>query len=240
VNGQPGGCRVGANPGVDPAINRPGGGRVLDDSSSTPTIAPDGSILYGAYNRYDYAQGHLMRFDAAGNFLGAYGFGWDSTPAIWPHGGTYSVVIKDNHYGGLGSYCDVEAICPSDRSTNTASPEAYFVSQLSPTGSGFSVDWSFQNTNTQSCHRNPDGSIACVSDHPRGFEWCVNAPVVDAAGRVYANSEDGNLYVIAQGGTLTSNLFQNLALGAAYTPASLGPDGKIYSQNDGHLFVAGH
>jgi hypothetical protein len=34
-------------------------------------------------------------------------------------------------------------------------------------------------------------------------------------------------------------IFQNLALGAAYTPASLGGDGKVYSQNDGVLFVAG-
>jgi hypothetical protein len=34
-------------------------------------------------------------------------------------------------------------------------------------------------------------------------------------------------------------IFQQLALGAAYTPASIGGDGKIYSQNDGHLFVVG-
>ena len=29
------------------------------------------------------------------------------------------------------------------------------------------------------------------------------------------------------------------ALGAAYTPLSIGEDGKVYSQNDGHLFVVG-
>ena len=29
------------------------------------------------------------------------------------------------------------------------------------------------------------------------------------------------------------------ALGAAYTPLSISQDGKIYSQNDGHLFVVG-
>jgi hypothetical protein len=34
-------------------------------------------------------------------------------------------------------------------------------------------------------------------------------------------------------------IFQQLALGAAYTPASIGVDGKIYSQTDGHLFVVG-
>jgi hypothetical protein len=31
----------------------------------------------------------------------------------------------------------------------------------------------------------------------------------------------------------------NLAIGAAYTPLSIGSDGKIYTQNDGELFVAG-
>src|ERR1044072_6947963 len=35
-NGQPGGCRVGANFGVDPGVNHAGGGRGVDDSSSTP------------------------------------------------------------------------------------------------------------------------------------------------------------------------------------------------------------
>jgi hypothetical protein len=35
------------------------------------------------------------------------------------------------------------------------------------------------------------------------------------------------------------HIFQQLALGAAYTPASLDGNGRIYSQNDGHLFVVG-
>jgi hypothetical protein len=243
ADGTPGGCRDlgpagnATTRGRDPATNRLGGGRVLDDSSSTPTVAPDGSILYGAYSRYNYAQGHLMRFSATGQFLGAFGFGWDVTPAIYAHDGTYSVMIKNNHYGELGSYCNDPVICPEDRNaTNPASPEQYFVTQLSPF---LSIEWSFQNVNTQSCRRNQDGSITCVSDHPHGFEWCVNAPVIDLNGVVYANSEDGNLYAINQGGTLKQTIFQQLALGAAYTPASLGPDGKVYTQNAGHLFVVG-
>jgi hypothetical protein len=243
ADGTPGGCRDlgpagnATTRGRDPATNRRGGGRVLDDSSSTPTVAPDGSILYGAYSRYNYAQGHLMRFSASGQFLGAFGFGWDVTPGIYAHDGTYSVVIKNNHYGELGSYCNDPSLCPEDRTaTNPDSPELYFVTQLRP---DLSIEWSFQNVNTLSCRRNQDGSIACVSDHPHGFEWCVNAPVIDANGVVYANSEDGNLYGINQGGTLKQTIFQQLALGAAYTPASLGSDGKVYTQNAGHLFVVG-
>ncbi len=243
ANGQPGGCRdLGPDGnaqifGNDPAQNTPGAGRVLDDESSTVTVAPDGSLFFGAYARYNYAQGHLMHFASDGTYLGAYNFGWDSTVAIYPHDTTYSVVIKDNHYSGLGSYCNVAAFCPTDRTaTNPASPEEFFVTQLSP---NLSVEWKFKNTNTQSCTRNPDGSITCVSDHPNSFEWCVNAAAIDANGVVYANSEDGNLFAINQGGTLKQKIFQQLALGAAYTPASLGGDGKIYSQNAGHLFVVG-
>ena len=233
-----GGCRSGARAGVDPATNRYGGGRVLDDQSSTPTVAPDGSVFFGAYSRYNYAQGHLMRFSSTGAFLNSYSFGWDATVAIYPHSGTYSVVIKDNHYGEVGSYCNVDAFCPTDRNaTNPAFPEEYFVTQLSP---NLTVEWKYKNANTLSCTRNPDGSVSCVSDHPFGFEWCVNAAAVDANGVVYANSEDGNLFAINQGGTLKKKIFQQLALGAAYTPASIGSDGKIYSQNAGHLFAVGN
>jgi outer membrane protein assembly factor BamB len=224
--------------GVDPLTNQPGDGSVLDSASATPVVAPDGTILFVAWNRYNYAQGHLMHFDANGNYLGAFGFGWDTTPAIYAHDGTWSLVTKNNHYGDVGSYCDDATVCPPDRTTNNpASPEQYFITQA---GANLNIEWSYLNTNTESCTRNSDGSLTCVSDHPAGFEWCVNSPAVDINGVVYANSEDGNLYAIGQGGTVLLNIFQQLALGAAYTPASLGGDGKIYSQNDGHLFVVGN
>ena len=236
-DGSPGGCSAGALEGVDPLTNQPGDGSVIDDASATPAVAPDGTVLFGTWSRYNYSQGHLMHFDASGNYLGAFGFGWDTTPAIYVHDGTWSAVTKNNHYGGVGSYCDDSTICPPDRTTNNpASPEQYFVTQLD---SNMNPEWSYQNTNTASCTRNADGSITCVSDHPNGFEWCVNSPAIDVNGVVYANSEDGNLYGIGQGGVVIDELFQQLALGAAYTPASIGGDGKIYSQNDGHLFVAG-
>ncbi len=96
ANGAPGGCRAGALYGVDPATNASGGGRILDDSSASPVVAPDGSIIFGTYTRYNYAQGHMVHFAANGDFLDSYLFGWDCTPGIYAHGGTYSVVTKDN------------------------------------------------------------------------------------------------------------------------------------------------
>jgi hypothetical protein len=70
-------------------------------------------------------------------------------------------------------------------------------------------------------------------------------PAVDMNGTVYVNSEDGNIYEIPQGqsGDFTvpqGNLFLNLALGAAYTPLAIGPDGRSYTQNNGHMFVVGN
>ena len=64
---------------------------------------------------------------------------------------------------------------------------------------------------------------------------------------MYVESEDGNAYVIPAGhtGVFDMNtpgvqrLFLQLALGAAYTPLSISSDGKIYTQNAGHLFVLG-
>jgi hypothetical protein len=130
-------------------------------------------------------------------------------------------------------------------------PEIYFISQLNPNQMDplipgkMLIEWSFQGTNTESCTANPNGPPTCVSDHPHGFEWCINMPAVDMNGTVYVTSEDGNIYALPQGhsgvfNVAKANLFLNEALGAAYTPLSIGPDGRLYTQNNGHLFVVGN
>lgn len=230
-NGAPGGCRAGATTGVDPADNQPGSGAVNDNSTSSPVVAPDGTIYYGAYSRYNHSQGHMMRFSAAGEFLQAYPFGWDVTPALWQHDGTFSLITKENRYVGVGSYCGG---CAADRVPSE--PEGYYITQLTPE---LEVEWQFKATNTESCARQEDGTVECVDDHPQTFEWCVNSLAVDRRGVVYVNSEDGHLYAIDQGGTIRERIFLQLALGAAYTPLSLGVEGKIYTQNAGRLFVVG-
>jgi hypothetical protein len=209
-----GGCREGATQGVDFETNDLPAGRVVDQSSATPMLAPDGSIYYGAFTSYNSSRGHLLHFDSSGAFLNSYDFGWDITPAVWEHDGTYSIVLKDNHY--------------------EAGP--FYITQLDPK---MNVEWRFQSTNTQSCVRNSDGSVVCTDSGTNGFEWCVNAPAIDANGTVYVNSEDGNLYRIGQGGVLMKQLFLNWAIGAAYTPLSIGGDGKIYTQNAGVVYVVG-
>jgi hypothetical protein len=222
VNNLPNSCRYGTAVGVDPTTNARGSGGVYDQASSTPTVLPDGSVLLAAVDNYNYARGHLFHFDAQGNYLNAYTFGWDSTAAVYPHDGTYSIVIKDNHYSA-------PAYCNYNNPVCTNVPQGpYYISQINP---NMQVEWSFQNTTFD-------------QNHPDGYEWCVNAPVIDVNGLVYVTSEDGNLYTIPQGhhGTFTQwqqKIFLKEALGAAYTPLSIGRDGRVYSQNDGHLFVVG-
>jgi outer membrane protein assembly factor BamB len=218
-----GACRPGTNAGVDPSDNQPGSGGVVDSSTSSPVVAPDGTVYYGTYTRYNHSQGHMVRFSASGEFLQSYPFGWDVTPAIWEHDGTFSLVTKENRYESAPERM------PGDE-------EGYYITQLRPT---LDVEWQMRASNTLSCERNDDGTMTCVDDHPGGFEWCVNALAVDRRGVVYVNSEDGNLYAIDQGGAVRERIFLKLSLGAAYTPLSIGADGRIYTQNAGLLFVVG-
>jgi outer membrane protein assembly factor BamB len=227
--GAPGGCKAGAPFGVDPATNEKPAGRIVDPGTNAPVVAPDGSILFAIYTEYDSFRGEMFKLSAAGRFKGSYDFGLDVTPNVYSHDGTYSIILKENHYG-FGTYCTDPTFCPASGNG------PFYITQLAP---DLKPEWKFANTTTESCHRNPDGTLSCVADHPDGFEWCINAAAVDKNGVVYANSEDGNLYAIAQGGVEKQRIFLLLALGAAYTPLSIGPDGKIYTQNAGHLFVIG-
>jgi outer membrane protein assembly factor BamB len=207
-------CSAGAHVGVDPDDNLPGSGRVQDSSTASPVVLPDNSILYGSFSLYNDRNGHLMHFAANADYLGAYPFGWDTTPAVWQHDGTYSIVTKENFYGDPLLRTD-----PGD-----------FITQLSPQ---LQVEWQYRNPSRTACRA--DG---CV-DEEFGFEWCVNATAIDARGTVYANGEDGILYAIAQGGILLNRFPLAGPLGAAYTPVAIDAQGRVYSQTGGHLFAVG-
>jgi hypothetical protein len=231
TNTTPNACRVGTTVGVDPSTNARGSAWILDQTSSSPTALPDGSVLFPASG--GYGAGHLFKFDANGNFLTSYAWGFDATAAVWTHDNTYSIVIKDDFHNP--AYCGfVNPLCQS-------LPPKFFMTQLN---ANLLPEWQFQNIDTKTCTRQADGSLSCTSDHPNGFEWCVNAPAIDMNGTVYANSEDGYLYAIPQGtsGVFTQpreKFFLQQSLAAAYTPLSMGPDGKIYAENAGHMFVVG-
>jgi outer membrane protein assembly factor BamB len=213
-NGTPGGCPAGTTTGVDPNTNEAGSGRVNDISTASPVVAPDGSIVYGAHSAYNLAQGHLMHFAADGSYLGDYPFGWDTTPAIWQHDGTYSIVTKENHYE-----FDFQP-APGD-----------FITQLDPQ---FHVEWRYSNPSRTACHAEDD-----CDEEEYGFEFCVNAPAVDMHGTVYANSEDGILYAIRQGGVLLDRISLGAPEGSAYTPLAIDNQGRVYAEAGGHLLAVG-
>src|SRR5262249_55056490 len=213
-----------------------------DAGTSSPVVLPDGNVYFGAWGRYNVSRGHAYKLNGSnGAIMATYDFGWDDTQAVFQHDGTYSIVMKDNHYDEEeGFYCNTlidpatgnffptvsqpngdptikqNVIC--DYTTIPAGP--FFITQVNPS---LVPEWKFKSTETRDCHRNADGSVSCVNDgrHPNGFEWCINAPAVDGAGNVYVESEDGNVYVLDQGhsGIFTTakfKLFTNLAVGAAY------------------------
>jgi hypothetical protein len=213
-------CRVGAPQGVDPATNEPPAGRVDDASTSSPVVLPDGTVLYGALTSYNTARGHLLRFSSTGEPMETYDFGWDVTPAVWKHDGSFSLLSKDNHY------FEWDGSAPK-----------FLLTRLSPS---LKPEWSFKNSNLEACHTEVDGGVTCATgDHPDGFEWCINAPAVDSEGTMFANAEDGNLYVIDATGKEKGRFFLKLAIGAAYTPIAIDKVGRIYAENGGELFVVG-
>jgi hypothetical protein len=212
-------CGAGVPTGVDPSTGLKGSVWVNDEASSVPVALPDGAVLYGGLTVYNGGRGHLVKVSPNGKLMGTYDFGWDVTPAVWVHDGTYSIITKDNHYvragGGEGPYD---------------------MTQLSR---DLVPEWKFTATETRSCVTQSDGEVSCVSDHPDGFEWCVNAPAVGPNGTVYANSEDGRVYSIHQGGTLGEQRFLLQSLGAAYTPIAIDSQGRVYSMNGGLMTVVG-
>ncbi|HVI07809.1 MAG TPA: Ig-like domain-containing protein [Candidatus Binatia bacterium] len=216
-DGQPDGCSAYGATGLDPTQNTQGAGLVSDQASASPIVTPDDSILFGVNDGYNYGRGHLLKFDPTGILLSTYSFGWDTTPAIFPNNGSYSVILKDNHYDN-GSYCSSPTWCPK------APAGPYYITQLD---SNLNIQWQFQDPTDN-------------HQHPDGYEWCANAVAVDANGVVYADNEDGYLYAVNQSGAQQQRIFLERAISAGYTPTSMGGDGTIYGENAGHFIAIGN
>ena len=85
-------------------------------------------------------------------------------------------------------------------------------------------------------------SLAELADElatERAALLAADVPAIDAAGTMYANSEDGNVYAIDADGSLQGRLLLDTALGASYTPVTLDYAGRIYALNAGPMYVVG-
>jgi outer membrane protein assembly factor BamB len=211
-------CREGTKAGVDPATNMQPAGESPDFNSGSPVALPDGGVVFGAYTQYNGFRGHLLKFDAAGQFAGSFDFGEGITPPVYPHDHTYSLITKDNQYLTNGPY------------------------HLASLDAGLRVEWRLTNTSTRTCQREPDNTITCVDDgqHPNGFEWCISSPAFDRDGTFYGLNEDGNLYVVDRQGNEIEHIFLGKTIAEAYTPTAIDSVGRIYAQNNGQLYALGH
>ncbi|WP_157410688.1 hypothetical protein [Actinoplanes rectilineatus] len=209
-------CRPGSALGVDPYTNLQPAGGVDDGSTASPVVLPDGGVVYGTRNFYNGSRGHLLKFDRAGRPVADFDYGWDITPAVYRHDGTYSMYVKDLNYGeGPHNITRLDA--------------------------NLDKEWSHTSTETRNCERLPDDTVSCVDEgrHPNGFEWCISAPAVDRDGTVYGLSSDGHFYVVDKRGRQLEKVFLSKTIASAYTPVTLDPRGRIYAQNNGELYVLG-
>jgi hypothetical protein len=136
---------------------------VFDLASSTPTVLPDGGVLFGALDNYNYGRGHMFKVNASGSVVGIYSFGWDSTPAVYLHDGTYSIVIKDNHYASP-AYC----FDPNNPVCSSISAGPFYITQLDP---NLNVEWQFQSTTIDVDH--PNGRVVRECSGDRCKRCCV-------------------------------------------------------------------
>lgn len=219
---------------IDPASGAPA--RVVDDSTASPMVGPDGEVYfgvlesqYGAHN----ARGWLLHFPAdLSKTLIPGSFGWDDTPSVVPTSmvpgykgsSSYLITTKYNNYGRAGSGDSKNKVAVLDPHASQADSIAQTASVqvmtevltiLGPT---------------------PDPSF------PGGVtEWCVNVAAVDPFTKsILVNSEDGFLYRWdLTTNTLSQKIRLTSGLGESYTPTAIGADGKVYAINNAVLFAVG-
>lgn len=213
---------------------------ILNQSSSSPMVAPDGHVFLGVFgNPYNGSRGWMLHFSP--NLQTKYtpgGFGWDTTPSIVPasllgaqYTGTsqYLIFTKYNNYyfsggannGGDGSN-EIAILDPNDTEIefhdNTTVVMKRVLHKLGPT---------------------PDWDYPTVPTAVR--EWCINYGAVDpATSSVIVNSSDGKFYRWhLPTNTLIEPLTLTSGIGQPYTMTVIGVDGAMYGIQMGRLFALG-
>lgn len=221
----------------DPRNNNANNAQMLDDSTASPMVGPDGDVYYGVLENpfpFHNDRGWLLHFNSDLSQQKIPGsFGWDDTASIVDaklvasyHGTSkYLVMTKYNNYASIflgDGHNRVAILDPNDTEPDPVLP-------------GTSV---MKEVITQ-LGRTPDPSFPGFPGAVR--EWCINTAAVDPFTKaVIVNSEDGKLYRW----DLTTNTLSEViklsgGIGEAYTPTLIGPDGTVYAINDAVLDAVG-
>jgi hypothetical protein len=217
---------------LDPQTHQPA--TVIDETSATPTVGPDGDVFYGVLEN-PFAghddRGWLLHFDSHLSRVRTPGsFGWDQTVSVVPASSVPS-------YTGSSSYLLVSKynnylIGPNGDGRNRLAlldPHAAQVDRYSSVRV-------LREVRTVLSPRHPP-------DTPTGnrYEWCINSVAVDpTTGSAIANNEDGHLYRWdLDTGQLTDQIRLNGPRGQAYTSTVVGPDGTAYAIQNAVLYAVG-
>jgi len=221
------------------------GAGLIDQSSASPMVAPDGSVFFGVFGyNYDGSRGSLLHF--SGSLATEYApgaFGWDDTASIIPtsmvpsYTGTsaYLILSKYNNYdvGGTDGGNGVNEIAILDPYATQPDPNY----DPEPTGQPMQVMKQIMTLASPSPDKN-----AINSGYQDGVrEWCTNGTAVDpATDSIFVNNEDGYTYQWNLGtNTITNAVEVTKGYGVPYTPTAISPNGEVFSDNGGTLFALG-
>jgi hypothetical protein len=222
----------------DPRNNRVNGAATTDDSTASPTVAPDGDVYFGVLgNPGNGSRGFLLRFSADLSTEKTPGaFGWDSTPAIVPASmvplykgsSSYLIFAKYNNYA-IADGDGVNRIALLDPNST----------QIDPHSSANSLVVMREVLTMISPTPDPSSVSATFPDAVR--EWCINTAAVNpATNSIFTPNEDGFMY---RWNLQTNSLSQALKLTKGflepYVPTVIGPDGSIVTLNGGAVFALG-
>ena len=216
---------------MDPSTGSPA--RISDDGTASPTVAPNGDVLYGVLEsdaRGHNARGWLLHFDAALVQTKTPGsFGWDDTASLLPASmvasytgpSSYLLMTKYNNYGGVGVGDGRNRIAVLD--PDQTQPD--FIAGIPVMKEVLTI-------------------LGPTPDTAYGGgvkEWCINTAAVDPITKsILVNNEDGLLYRWDMAtNTFTERIRLTPGLGEAYTPTLIGADGAVFAVNNATLFSVG-
>jgi hypothetical protein len=220
----------------DPRNGNSNNAGILDVSTASPTVAPDGDVYFGIFSNPDNgSRGFLLRFSGDLSVeKTSGGFGWDYTAAIVPasmsplYTGTSSYLIfakYNNYVAGDGN--GVNRIALLDPNATQTDPHSS-ANGLIEMREVLTV-----------AGPTPDAENPTVPNAVR--EWCIaTAAINPATNSIFTPSEDGHIY---RWNLATNSLSQAVVLspgvGEPYVPSVIGPDGTVYTLNGGTMFALG-